>query len=154
MLKNKSKAPEFILKNHNGEIVRLSDFAGKPLIVYFYPQDDTPGCTTEACSFRDDYSEYTNLGVEIIGISPDTVESHKEFRKKYHLPFTLLSDPDHQTATAYGVWGKKEKEGVEYEGIYRTTFILDMKGEIVKIFEGVDPSIHSQEVLDEIIKLV
>lgn len=154
MLENNSRAPEFVLKNHDGEIVRLSDFVGKPLIIYFYPQDDTPGCTTEACNFRDDYNEYKNLGVKVIGISPDTVESHQEFRKKYHLPFTLLSDPDHQTAAAYGVWGKKEKKGIEYEGIYRTTFILDKKGGIVKIFEGVDPSVHSQEVLDEIKKMV
>lgn len=154
MLKKNSKAPEFILKNHSGEVVKLSDFTGKPLIVYFYPQDDTPGCTTEACNFRDDYSEYKNLGVEVIGISPDTVESHRNFKHKYQLPFTLLSDPDHHTATAYGVWGKKEKEGKEYEGIYRTTFVIDKKGEIVKIFEGVDPSVHSQEVIDEIKKMV
>lgn len=154
MLKIKFKAPEFILKNHDGDVVRLSELLGKPLIVYFYPQDDTPGCTTEACNFRDDYNDYKDLGVEIIGISPDTVESHQEFRKKYHLPFTLLSDSDHSTAKSYGVWGKKEKEGIEYEGIYRTTFIVDQKGEIVKIFEGVDPSSHSQEVLEEIKKIV
>jgi peroxiredoxin Q/BCP len=154
MVKIHSKAPEFNLKNQNGISVRLSDLAGKPLIVYFYPQDDTPGCTTEACNFRDDYREYKNLGVEIIGISPDTVESHQEFRGKYQLPFTLLSDPDHQTANAYGVWGKKEKEGREYEGIYRTTFMIDKQGVIVKIFEGVDPASHSQDVLDEIRKMV
>ena len=154
MLNINTKAPEFTLNNHDGDIVRLSNLAGKPLIVYFYPQDDTPGCTTEACNFRDDYSEFEGLGVEIIGISPDTVESHQEFRKKHHLPFTLLSDPDHQTAKLYGVWGQKEKEGIEYEGIYRTTFIVDKKGDIVEIFEGVDPSSHSQEVLEEIKRIV
>ncbi|MBM3137600.1 MAG: thioredoxin-dependent thiol peroxidase [Chloroflexi bacterium] len=154
MLRTNSKAPEFILKNHDGDFVRLSDFLGKPLIIYFYPQDDTPGCTTEACNFRDDYNAFINLGVDILGISPDSVDSHKEFRDKYHLPFTLLSDPDHQIAIAYGVWGMKEKEGRVYEGIYRTTFILDRKGEITKIFEGVDPASHSQEVLNEVKKIV
>lgn len=154
MLEENTNAPELYLKNQNSEIVKLSNFAGKPLIVYFYPQDDTPGCTTEACNFRDDYSEYENLGVEVIGISPDTVDSHKDFKKKYLLPFTLLSDPDHQAAMDYEVWGKKEKEGKEYEGIYRTTFIIDGNGKIIKIFEGVDPSTHSREVLEELKKLI
>jgi len=154
MVKIHTKAPEFNLMNENGESVRLSEYAGKPVIVYFYPQDDTPGCTTEACNFRDDYGTYSDLGVKIIGISPDTVDSHLEFKEKYHLPFSLLSDPDHQTASAYGAWGKKEKEGKEYEGIYRTSFIIDQQGDIVKIFEGVDPANHSREVLDEVRKII
>ncbi|HSL85810.1 MAG TPA: thioredoxin-dependent thiol peroxidase [Bacteroidales bacterium] len=154
MLGEKTNAPNFALKNQNDELVSLSDFAGKPLVMYFYPEDDTPGCTTEAGTFRDDYADFKEKGIDIIGISHNSVESHQEFKEKYSLPFTLLSDPDHRIASLYGVWGKKQKEGREYEGIYRTTFLIDSEGIIGKVFEGVDPSIHSQEVLREVEKLI
>lgn len=153
MLEEKTRAIDFRLNDEKNELKILSDFAGKPVVLYFYPEDDTPGCTTEACKFRDDYENFTKLGVEIIGISPDSVLSHAEFKNKYRLPFILLSDPEHQVAQLYGVWGMKQKEGEEYEGIYRTTFLIDSKGIISKIFKGVDPSNHSQEVLEEIKKL-
>ncbi len=153
MLKEMSYAPDFALENQNGELVRLSDFSGKPLVLYFYPKDNTPGCTKEACSFRDDYSEYEKMSISIVGISPDSTVSHKNFQDKYSLPFTLLSDPGHQVASEYGVWGKKKRGGKEYEGIYRTTFIINGDGVITKVFEGVNPSDHSQEVLAEVKKL-
>ena len=153
MLKEMSYAPDFALENQNGELVRLSDFSGKPLVLYFYPKDNTPGCTKEACSFRDDYSEYEKMSISIVGISPDSTVSHKKFQDKYSLPFTLLSDPGHQVASEYGVWGKKKRGGKEYEGIYRTTFIINGEGVITKVFEGVNPSDHSQEVLAEVKKL-
>ena len=153
MLKEMSYAPDFALENQNGELVRLSDFSGKPPVLYFYPKDNTPGCTKEACSFRDDYSEYEKMSISIVGISPDSTVSHKKFQDKYSLPFTLLSDPGHQVASEYGVWGKKKRGGKEYEGIYRTTFIINGEGVITKVFEGVNPSDHSQEVLAEVKKL-
>jgi len=153
MLKEMSYAPNFALENQNGELVRLSDFSGKPLVLYFYPKDNTPGCTKEACSFRDDYSEYEKMSISIVGISPDSTVSHKNFQDKYSLPFTLLSDPGHQVASEYGVWGKKKRGGKEYEGIYRTTFIINGEGVITKVFEGVNPSDHGREVLAEVKKL-
>jgi peroxiredoxin Q/BCP len=115
--------------------------------LYFYPKDDTSGCTTEACSFRDDYSAYENSGVTILGVSTDPQKSHTKFKKKYDLPFTLLSDEDHSVAQAYGVWGPKKFMGREYEGILRTTFVIGPEGEIKKVFENVKPANHSQEVL-------
>lgn len=148
MLKENSKAPDFELKNQNGETVKLSDFLGELLILYFYPKDDTPGCTTEACNFRDDYSKYDQLGIKIIGISPDSQKSHEKFMAKYELPFTLLSDEDHQVVKNYGVWGKKKFMGREYDGILRTTFVIDREGKVVKVFEGVKPATHSEEVLN------
>jgi peroxiredoxin Q/BCP len=154
MIDESITAPQFSLENQDGETVKLSDFLGKPFVLYFYPKDDTPGCTTEACSFRDDYSEYQKMGVKIVGISPDSVKSHQKFQNKYDLPFTLLSDPDHQIAEKYGVWGLKKRHGRKYEGIFRTTFLIDRNGRISKVFEGVKPSEHSQEVLEEIKKLV
>lgn len=144
------KAPEFELKDSKGEIHRLSDYEGQTIVVYFYPKDDTPGCTKEACSFRDSYADFREAGVEVIGISPDTVKSHTKFANKYDLPFTLLSDPDHQVCEAFGVWGLKKSFGREYEGVYRTTFIIGPEGEIKRVFENVKPSDHSQEVLEEV----
>jgi len=141
------KAPEFELKDKHGDIHKLSDFEGQTIVVYFYPKDDTPGCTKEACSFRDSYSDFRNAGVEIIGISPDSEKSHTKFIEKYELPFLLLSDADHEVCEAYGVWGLKKYMGREYKGVFRTTFIIGPKGEILKVFENVKPSDHSQEVL-------
>ncbi len=116
-------------------------------MLYFYPRDDTPGCTKEACGFRDDYSAYDEAGVTIFGVSPDTPESHAKFKTKYDLPFTLLADPDHILAEAYGVWGIRKIFGREVTGILRTTFLIGADGEILKVFEKVKPAKHSAEIL-------
>ncbi len=141
-------APDFELKDENGDVRKLSDFRGQPVVLYFYPKDDTPGCTTEACSFRDDYHVYAENGVTVLGVSPDTAKSHTKFKQKYELPFTLLADEDHHVADAYGVWGPKKFMGREYEGILRTTFLVGPDGKIIKVFENVKPDGHSKEVLD------
>lgn len=142
------EAPDFTLLDDNGKYVTLSSLRGKKIILYFYPKDDTPGCTTEACHFRDDYAEYEKLGVKILGISPNTVQSHGKFKSKYQLPFTLLADPDHQVCEMYGVWGRKRFMGKEFDGVFRTTFIIDQKGVIEKVYKNVKPEPHSQEILD------
>jgi len=140
-------APEFTLPDENGELRSLSEFRGKPVVLYFYPKDDTPGCTVEACNFRDDYSEYQNAGVVILGISPDTSKSHTTFIGKFNLPFTLLADEDRKVCQAYGVWGPKTSYGKTHDGVYRTTFLIGPDGMIVKVFENVKPDVHSKEVL-------
>lgn len=145
-----NKAPEFTLMNESGQEFRLSDYIGKTVLLYFYPKDDTPGCTKEACNFRDDYSQYDKAGVTILGISPDTSKSHAKFKAKYELPFTLLADPDHQIASAYAVWGRKKSMGREYDGILRTTFLIGPDSRIIKVFENVKPAEHSAEVLAEL----
>ncbi len=144
------KAPGFELQDSEGKIHKLSDYAGETIVVYFYPKDDTPGCTKEACSFRDSYADFKKAGVTIIGISPDKVESHKKFKEKYALPFTLLADPDHVVCEAFGVWGLKKSFGREYEGVFRTTYVIGPEGEIKRVFENVKPSDHSLEVLEAI----
>jgi thioredoxin-dependent peroxiredoxin len=145
-------APEFILEDETGTPRALSSFKGKPLILYFYPKDDTPGCTQEACNFRDDYSAYEQAGVTILGVSPDSPKSHTKFKAKFDLPFSLLADENHQIADAYGVWGPKKFMGKSYEGILRTTFLIDAQGQIVKVFENVRPAEHSTEILGWISK--
>ena len=140
-------APEFSLNDDEGRTRVLSEFKGTKVVLYFYPKDDTPGCTTEACNFRDDYSAYVDAGITILGISPDSVKSHQEFREKYKLPFSLLADEDHKVAEAYGVWGKKKFMGKEYMGVLRTTFIVDEKGRIAHVFADVKPADHSKEIL-------
>jgi len=140
-------APEFSLRDENDVVRNLQDYRGSPVLLYFYPKDDTPGCTTEACSFRDDYAEYEKAGVIILGVSPDSVKSHQKFKAKYHLPFTLLADEDHAVCSLYGVWGPKKMYGKEYEGVFRTTFLIGADGKILKVFENVKPDGHSQEVL-------
>ncbi len=140
-------APDFVLPDENGVQRRLSDYRGIPVILYFYPKDDTPGCTTEACNFRDDYSAYQDANVVILGVSPDSPKSHAKFKAKYGLPFTLLADSEHKVAEQYGVWGKKKAMGREYNGIFRTTFLIDANGKIAKVFENVKPAEHSREVL-------
>jgi peroxiredoxin Q/BCP len=140
-------APDFELQDENGTIRRLSDFRGKPVVLYFYPKDDTPGCTKEACSFRDDYSAYEKAQVEILGVSPDSPKSHAKFKAKYHLPFTLLADEGHRVADQYGTWGRKKFMGREYDGILRTTFLIDEEGHIKRVFENVKPQDHSAEIL-------
>ena len=140
-------APDFELLDDTNTPRKLSGFRGKKVILYFYPEDDTPGCTKEACHFRDDYSAYENAGVVILGVSPDTVESHVKFRKKYQLPFPLLADIGHKVCELYGVWGPKTSFGREYEGVLRTTFLIDENGNIVRVFEKVRPAEHSAELL-------
>jgi len=140
-------APDFELQDDTGTTRRLSDYRGRPVILYFYPADDTSGCTKEACNFRDDYSAYEKANVTILGVSPDSVASHVKFKKKYHLPFPLLADEGHRVCDAYGVWGPKKLMGRSYEGVLRTTFLIDANGEIAQVFEKVKPSEHSGEVL-------
>jgi len=145
-----TKAPDFELKDSEGKVHKLSDYKGKTFVLYFYPKDNTKGCTTEACSFRDSYAEFEQAGVDVVGVSPDDEQSHTNFIDKYELPFTLLSDPDHKVCEAYGVWGLKKFMGREYEGVFRTTFVIGPEGEIVKVFEKVKPTDHSQEVLEAV----
>jgi thioredoxin-dependent peroxiredoxin len=141
-------APDFTLQDENGVTRKLSDYRGQPVVLYFYPKDDTPGCTTEACNFRDDYSQYTQAGVVILGVSPDSPKAHIKFKEKYHLPFTLLADEGHKICELYGVWGLKKMMGREYDGVFRTTFLIDRQGMLEKVFEGVKPAEHSKEVLE------
>jgi peroxiredoxin Q/BCP len=140
-------APDFTLSDENGDSHTLSDYQGKTVLLYFYPKDDTSGCTTEACNFRDDYSAYQDAGVVILGVSADDEKSHLKFKSKYDLPFTLLADVDKEVVQKYGVWGQKKMYGKEYMGIFRTTFLIDKEGEIIKVFENVKPATHSEEVL-------
>lgn len=145
-----TKAPNFELKDNEGKVHKLSDYKGKTFVLYFYPKDNTKGCTTEACSFRDSYAEFEKAGVDVIGVSPDDEKSHTKFIDKYELPFTLLSDPGHKVCEAYGVWGLKKFMGREYEGVFRTTFVIGPEGKIVKVFEKVKPTDHSLEVLEAV----
>jgi len=140
-------APEFELLDDTSSAHKLSDYRGKNVVLYFYPNDDTPGCTKEACNFRDDYSAYEKANVAILGVSANDVESHARFKKKYGLPFPLLADDGHKVSEAYGVWGPKKLAGKEYEGIMRTTFLIDANGIIIGVFEKVRPAEHSAEVL-------
>ena len=140
-------APEFELMDDTGTPRKLSDYRGRKVVLYFYPADDTPGCTKEACNFRDDYSAYEKAGVVILGVSPDTVASHVKFKKKFQLPFPLLADEGHKVCDLYGTWGPKKYLGREYEGVLRTTFLIDEAGTIVSVFEKVRPSEHSAELL-------
>jgi len=140
-------APEFEILDDTNVMRKLSDFRGKNVVLYFYPADDTSGCTKEACNFRDDYSAYEKANVVILGVSPDDVKSHEKFKKKYDLPFPLLVDDGHKVCDLYGVWGPKKFMGKSYEGVLRTTFLIDGNGNIVKVFENVRPAEHSAEVL-------
>jgi peroxiredoxin Q/BCP len=140
-------APEFSLADETGTLRRLADYRGQTIVLYFYPKDDTPGCTTEACNFRDDYSVYEKNGVTILGVSPDNPASHARFKQKFQLPFSLLADTDHALCEAYGVWGEKQFMGRAYMGALRTTFVISPDGMIKKVFENVKPADHSAEVL-------
>jgi peroxiredoxin Q/BCP len=144
------QAPDFMLLDEKGQIHHLSDYQGKYVLLYFYPKDDTPGCTTEACNFRDDYSQYDDANVIILGVSPDSPQSHAKFKNKYNLPFTLLADEDHKVCDLFGVWGPKKSFGKEYEGVHRTTYLINPDGRIQKVYEKVSPANHSVEVLDEL----
>jgi peroxiredoxin Q/BCP len=147
LLEEGTQAPDFALQDENGSTHRLSDYRGRPIILYFYPKDDTPGCTTEACNFRDDYSEYEKAGVTILGVSPDSPKSHMKFKQKYHLPFTLLADDGHKVCDLYGVWGPKKFMGRSFEGVNRTTYLIDPEGKISRVFANVRPAEHSKEIL-------
>ncbi len=147
-LKVGDKAPDFSGKNEKGETITLSDFKGKKLVLYFYPKDDTPGCTAEACSLRDDYEELRAQGYEILGVSPDTEKKHQKFIDKFGLPFSLLADPEHQVLEAYGVWGMKKFMGREFMGVIRTTFIIDENGVIAQVIDKVDTKGHARQVLE------
>ena len=142
-----SPAPDFTAKDQNGKTISLADFAGKTVILYFYPKDDTPGCTAEACDFRDNYQSLLGKGYEVIGVSVDDERSHKKFETKYSLPFTLMADTDHKIVEAYGVWVEKSMYGKTYMGIARNTFIIDGSGIIKNIIEKVDTKNASQQVL-------
>ena len=144
-------APDFHLLDQSGIMHNLSDYRGKRLVLYFYPKDDTPGCTAEACSFRDNYTVFKNNGIEILGVSADSEKSHAKFQEKYQLPFTLLSDPDHVVCEAYGVWGLKKFMGREYYGINRTTFLIDEEGNLIKVYEKVKPADHAREIMEDFI---
>lgn len=148
MPKEGSVAPDFSTTDAEGRNVSLKDFRGEKVVLYFYPKDDTPGCTKEACSFRDSFSDFKKRGIRILGVSPDKEASHKKFVEKYKLPFTLLVDTDHSIADAYGTYGQKKFMGRTYMGIKRTTFLIDEQGKIKKIFEKVKPDEHAREVLD------
>jgi peroxiredoxin Q/BCP len=142
------KAPEFSAKDQNGKTVSLADFKGKNVILYFYPKDDTPGCTAEACDFRDNYQSLLGKGFAVIGVSTDDEKSHKKFESKYSLPFPLIADPDKQIVEAYGVWVEKNMYGKKYMGTARTTFLIDGNGLITTVIDKVDTKNSSQQVLD------
>lgn len=141
------KAPTFSLKNTEGKTVKLSDYKGKKVVLFFYPKDMTPGCTKEACGFRDDYAQLKKRDVEIIGVSADDQSSHEKFTEKYSLPFTLLSDSDHEVMTKYGAWGEKNMYGKKVIGVIRSTVVIDEEGRIIHIFKRVKTDTHSQDVL-------
>ena len=147
MLKPGDTAPDFSLSTGDGETVRLKDLRGKPVVLYFYPRDDTPGCTAEACFFRDLLPDFEAKGAAVYGISADDQRSHQKFSTKYGLTFPLLSDPDHAAAIAYSSWGPKKFMGREYEGILRNTFLIDSAGKIGRVWEKVKPKEHAAEVL-------
>lgn len=148
------KAPLFNLPDQDNTFHSLEAYIGKWLIIYFYPKDDTPGCTKEACNFRDNGEDFRKKGVSIIGISKDSTKSHKKFADKYNLNFPLLSDPDHTTIEAYGAWGKKKFMGREYDGIFRNTYVINPKGEIVKEYTGINPLTHSAQILKDLEELI
>jgi thioredoxin-dependent peroxiredoxin len=147
MLKTGSLAPAFSLASDDGGQVTLAALKGKPVVLYFYPEDDTDGCTAEACEFRDNWATVQATGAVVLGVSPDGTASHRKFRAKYNLPFPLLADEDHAVAEAYGAWGEKRMFGRKYQGILRSTFVIGGDGRIVKVFEKVKPKGHAAEVL-------
>ncbi len=148
MLQEGQKAPEFELPNEVGEVVRLADLRGRNVVLYFYPKDNTPGCTKEACGFRDLQAEFEKHNTVILGVSPDSVKSHQNFSQKYGLPFPLLSDPEKQVLQAYGVWKEKSMYGRKYMGVERTTFVIDREGVIRKIYPKVKVTQHPEAVLE------
>jgi peroxiredoxin Q/BCP len=141
-------APDFELTSDSGDTVKLSSLRGKPVVLYFYPKDDTPGCTTQACGIRDAYGEFERAGAVVLGVSPDDEKSHAKFKGKYELPFALLADTDHAVAERYGVWGEKKYMGRTFLGVNRWTFVIDEEGNVKKVFPNVKPAEHADNVLD------
>ena len=147
MVEEGKPAPDFELATDTGETVKLSDLRGKQVVLYFYPKDDTPGCTTQACGIRDAYGEFERAGAVVFGISPDDATSHEKFKDKYSLPFTLLADDGHKVAEEYGVWGEKSYAGRTYMGVNRSTFVIGEDGTVKKVMENVKPATHADDVL-------
>ena len=146
-LQKGDKAPDFKGIDQNGNEITLASFAGKKLVVYFYPKDDTPGCTAEACSIRDNYDAMMAKGYAVVGVSPDSEKSHKKFAEKYNLPFSLIADTDKSVIQAFGVWGRKKFMGREYDGVYRETFVIDENGIIEEVFTKVDTKKHAEQIM-------
>ena len=147
MVEEGKPAPDFELTSDTGEKVKLSDFRGRPVVLYFYPKDDTPGCTKQACDIRDEYAQFKKRGAVVLGVSPDDEASHVKFRDKYQLPFTLLADPEHEASEAYGVWGERTYAGRKYMGITRSTFVIDSDGNVSRAMRGVKADTHAEKVL-------
>ena len=152
MIKEGQKAPDFVLPSSDGRDVALADLRGRPVVIYFYPKDDTPGCTKEACAFRDDYAQLKKQAV-LLGVSPDSIESHEKFRDKYKLPFPLLSDPDKRVAKKYGAFGEKVLYGKKIVGMIRSTFVIDADGVVKKVFPRVRVDGHAQKVAEALKQL-
>ena len=150
VLKIGQLAPDLELPDQNGEIHRLKDYRGSWALLYFYPKDDTPGCRKEACAIRDNFPDFKKLKIQVLGVSVDLVKSHKKFAEKYNLPFILLADENKEVVKKYGVWGKKNFMGREYNGTFRTSFLIDSKGKIIKIYKNVKPETHAEEVLKDV----
>ena len=147
MVEEGELAPDFELRSDEGERVKLSQFRGKPVVLYFYPKDDTPGCTTQACSIRDNYDDFEERGAVVLGVSPDEETAHVKFKQKYGLPFTLLADPEHTVSELYGVWGERKYMGRTYMGVERSTFLIDSEGRISNVMRKVKPDTHVERVL-------
>jgi peroxiredoxin Q/BCP len=147
MVEQGAPAPDFTLVSDEGREVSLASLRGSPVVLYFYPRDDTPGCTAQACGIRDAWGEFEKRGAVVLGVSPDSVGSHEKFRDKYGLPFTLLADEDHSVAEAYGVWGERQMAGRTYMGVERSTFVIDADGNVAKIMRRVKPDTHADDVL-------
>jgi peroxiredoxin Q/BCP len=147
MVEEGKLAPDFELTSESGDHVKLSDFRGKPVVLYFYPKDDTPGCTTQACGIRDVYADFRDRGAVVLGVSPDDEASHVKFKEKYSLPFTLLADPGHEVAEEYGVWKERNRYGKKSMGIERSTFVIDADGNVSKAMRRVKPETHAADVL-------
>jgi peroxiredoxin Q/BCP len=141
-------APDFTLRSETGTTVTLSSLRDRSVVLYFYPKDDTPGCTTQACGIRDAWGDFERAGAVVLGVSPDDEESHEKFKQKFDLPFTLLADTDHEVADAYGVWGEKTYAGKTYMGVLRSTFVIDGDGNVARIFRDVKPAEHADQVLE------
>jgi thioredoxin-dependent peroxiredoxin len=149
-LKAGDRAPEFSGSNQDGKIIKLSDYSGRKLILYFYPKDDTPGCTAEACNLNDNYNVWLDKGFEVVGVSPDNVKSHRKFKEKYNLKFDLIADTEKQILQDYGAWGEKSMYGKKYMGVLRKTFVIDENGLIQDVFEKVETKNHTKQILNKL----